>query len=114
RPDLADGGDDRLQAAPQEWLAAGEPHFLDPELADGDPDQADNLPVREDVVPGHPVETLLRHAVGTAEVAPVSERDPQISGHATEAVDQSVVLGPRRIQAASPDFRHAQIDERHG
>jgi hypothetical protein len=72
----------------QQRLAAGEPDLGDAQAGDRDPDQPDDLVVGEQQGPGQPVQPLSRHAVGAPQVAPVSQRDPQVRGHAPERVGQ--------------------------
>ena len=48
-------------------------------------DEADQLVVGEHLGLGQPVQALGRHAVGAAQVAPVGDRDTQVTSDATEA-----------------------------
>ena len=71
-----------------ERLAAGEPHLPDAEPLHADRDQPHDLVVGQRLLGGQPVEALGRHAVVASQVAPVGQRDPQVRGHAAEAVRQ--------------------------
>ncbi len=86
------------QAAAYQRLSPGEAHLPDAELLDTDPDQPHHLVVGERLVGRQPVESLGRHAVRAAQVAPVGERDPQVRGHAPEGVHQRPRVGADRAR----------------
>ena len=75
-------GDQLGQIHPQQRLSAGDPQLVD---ARGDEEggQARYLLKREDFVLGQKLvglaEDLGRHAVGTPEIAPVGDRDAEVS-----------------------------------
>jgi hypothetical protein len=81
-------GDDGGQPAPQQRLAAGEPHLGDAEPGDTDPYQPHDLIVGERFGPREPVQALGGHAVGAAQVAPVGEGDPEIGRDPAVGVSQ--------------------------
>ena len=81
-------GDDVGEAAPDQRLSAGEAHLVDSEVVYADRDQPDDLVVGEHLVGRQPVETLGRHAVRTAQIAPVGQRHAQVSADSTVLVEQ--------------------------
>jgi hypothetical protein len=102
----------------QQRLPTGEADLVDAELADGDADQVDDLVVGEQPLVGQPVQTLGRHAVGAAQVAPVGQADPQIGRYATVGVDEPGVVRPalgrgQRRHAGTAQRRHAENDSSH-
>src|SRR5690606_13029788 len=69
-------------------LTAGEADLLDAEGGDRDADEADDLVVGEQVGLGQPLQALLGHAVGAAQIAAVGQGDPQVRRHSAVAVDE--------------------------
>jgi DNA-binding PadR family transcriptional regulator len=67
-------------------FAAGEPDLGDAEPLHGDRDQPGHLVVGEQRGTGQPVQALGGHAVGAPQVAPVSDRHPQVRGDPPERV----------------------------
>ncbi len=86
--DGAGAGHDVDQPAADERLTAGEAHLADPQQPDPDVDQTDDLGVGEDALVGQPLQPLGGHAVGTAQVAAVGQRDPEVGRDPAEAVAQ--------------------------
>jgi hypothetical protein len=82
--------DDVDQAAAYERLTAGEPDLVDTQPGDRDVDQPHDLGVGQHVVGGEPLEAFRGHAVLAAQVAPVSERHPEIGRLAAVTVHQSL------------------------
>jgi hypothetical protein len=62
------------QVAPDERLAAGQPHLVDAESREHS-HKARDLLEAEDLLPPEPLQALRRHAVRAAEVALVGDRD---------------------------------------
>ena len=80
--------DDPLEASAQEGFPTREADLADPEPLDADAHEAHDLVVRQGFLGGQPVQAFGGHAVGTAQVAAVGERDTQVSGHTPEGVDE--------------------------
>ena len=78
--------DERREIAPEERLAAGQPHAIDAEVAEGVGDGADFLE-REQRILRQPRIVRLRHAVEAAQVAPVGHRYAQAAKRAPETVE---------------------------
>ena len=74
------------QPAAHQRLAAGEPHLAHAQPLHGDGDQPDHLVVAELRLQREPVEALLGHAVGAAQVAAVGQADAQVGGYPAEGV----------------------------
>src|SRR5215218_2546688 len=87
--DRGEHGDQALEVAAQQRLAAGEPHLGDPDRGGGADDPFDLLE-RQDLGAGQErvtgSELLPWHAVGAAEVAAVGDRHAQVPQLPTEAV----------------------------
>ena len=69
-------------------LAAGDPHGVEREQAHAHAGDALDLVERQHVGAWQPLHSLGRHAVGTPEVAPVGDGDPQVAHGPAERVDQ--------------------------
>ena len=77
-PSIAAQHRDELgELAARQRLAAGEPHVGDPEPRQ-QRDQALDLLEREDLIAAQPLHSLGRHAVATAEVAAIGDRDAKV------------------------------------
>ena len=88
--DRAPGGevfDEDRQIAPQQRLAAGNPHAVDAERRKDVHEGADFLE-RQQVLARQPDVVRLRHAVMTPEVAAVRDRDAEAAQRAREAIEQ--------------------------
>ncbi len=77
------------QIRPQQRFAAGQTHFLDPQLAKGAHDprqlrQAYQLVLFQKGMVR--AENLLGHAIGAAKIAAIGDRDAQIAQRAAELV----------------------------
>ena len=90
-------GDEVLEIAAEERLAARDPQLAHAEV-DEDARDALDLLEREELAPRQEAvlvaEHLLRHAVDAAEVAAVGDRDAQVADRAAEGVDDCP--SPRR------------------
>ena len=75
------------QIAPQQRLAAGNPHAIDAKRRKDVHERADFLE-RQQALARQPHVVRLRHAVMTPEVAAVRDRDPQAAQRAREAIEQ--------------------------
>jgi hypothetical protein len=98
------------QAATQQRLAAGEPDLSDAEPLYPDPDQPEQFIVSEQFRLRQPVQTLRRHAVRTAQVAPVGQRHPQVRRYPSVGVRQhrpSLRAGTTPA-VSEPTHKHAQ------
>ena len=80
--------DQHRQVGPHGGLAAGESDAVDAVALDHDPSQPGDLLEGEQVVAGHPFQSLGGHAIGAPEVAPVGDRDPQVPVNPPEAVNE--------------------------
>ena len=81
-------GHDVDEPAPQQRLAASEPHLGDPELPDADAEQPDQLVIGELVLARQPVKAFRRHAIRAPQVAPVGQRHSQIGGNTAVGVGE--------------------------
>src|SRR3989442_14484040 len=70
--------DERRQAAPQQRLTTREADLVHAEL-DEDVDEAADLLEVEDLLSRQPDVLLFGHAVAAAQVAPIGDRDPEVS-----------------------------------
>ena len=89
-------GDQELEIAAQERLAAGDPQLLHTEVDEHARDPLDLLEGEELAARQEAVlvaEDLLRHAVHAAEVAAVGHRDPQVADRPAEGVDDGHLEG---------------------
>ena len=89
-------GDQELEIAAQERLAARDPQLLHAEVDEDARDPLDLLEREELAARQEAVlvaEDLLRHAVDAAEVAAVGHRDPQIADGPAEGVDDGHLEG---------------------
>ena len=79
--------DEDRQIAPQQRLAAGNPHAIDAKRRKDVHEGADFLE-RQQVLARQPHVVGLRHAVMTPEVAAVRDGDPEAAQRACEAIEQ--------------------------
>ena len=101
--------DEDRQIAPQQRLAAGNPHAIDAERRKDVHEGADFLE-RQQVLARQPHVVRLRHTVMTPEVAAVRDRDPEAAQRARETIEQRhgspkynlLGLGARRLGASAP------------
>jgi len=80
--------DDPDESASHEGLTTREPDLAYAEPLHADRDQPDDLVVGEHLVGGQPLQALGRHAVFTAQIAPIGQRDPQVGRDAAEPVGE--------------------------
>jgi hypothetical protein len=100
--------DEADDVGPDQGLAAGEADGFEAETFDADPCDAGDLLVAQELVAGHPLHALDRHAVRAAEVAAIGDGDPQIPHPARVGVDQG-----NRLRANRHGFSvEADRDER--
>ena len=104
-------GDDVLEVRDHQRFATGEPDAGDAEPGHRDPQQPDQLVGRQLLIARQPVQALGRHAIGTAQIAQIGQRHPQIARDPAERVDHRAVGGCGRGGVAYR--RHAQRDHRH-
>jgi hypothetical protein len=92
RPDVGAKGRRRrhnlLQPLSQQRFAAGEPHLAHTEPLDGDAHEPHHLGVGQNALAGSGLHPFGGHAVRTAKIAFVGERDPQIARDASETIDE--------------------------
>ena len=99
--------DELLDVATKERLPAGEADLLDAELDEHPGEAGDLLEGQELVAPQEFIvmaEHVLGHAVGTAEVTAVGDRDPQITKRPPERVSNHAV---RVLHASSPSVERS-------
>src|ERR1044072_6290913 len=91
----ADGAEQGHDVAAHQRLAAGEAKFLAPEPDEGATHPVELLKGQELLLgqKGH----LFRHAINTAEIAPVGDRYAQIGDRASERVDHEKLSLPREL-----------------
>jgi hypothetical protein len=73
RGERRDVSHQELEVLAQERFSTSEPYGRDAQPFDTDRDQSQNLFICQHIVTRQPVEPLDRHAIGTAQIAPIGE-----------------------------------------
>ena len=108
----ASSGDERGQVAADERLPAGEPDRTHPHRDEDAHDPLDLLE-GEELGPLEPAQSLGRHAVPAAEVAPVGDGQAKVADPAAVPVDEGIEGDPLRLPPTAASGTPGRRD-RHG
>src|ERR1019366_547656 len=86
--DRPDQGDQLIEVPPQEWLPAREPDLVDTE-SDENARQPGDLLEREQRGAGEPRVLILGHAVATAEIAAIGDRDADRTERTLQSIEHA-------------------------